>query len=66
MRSLFATALQNLAGVPSDSYGVDTLAVRTTLQNPLDDPTVLDGWQIRLDNATSTAREEDYTYAEPL
>jgi predicted metal-dependent hydrolase len=66
MRSLFRTALQYFQGLPGDFYGVDLLQVRTTLTNALDDPTVLHGWQIRLDGATPTAREEDFAYAASL
>lgn len=49
MRSLFTTALQYFVGVPHDFYGVDLLDVRTVLTNAMNDPTVLDGWKIRLD-----------------
>ncbi len=66
MRSLFRTALQYLQGVPNDYYGVDLLDVRTTLTNALNDPTVLDGWKIRLDGATPTADRTDFEYAERL
>jgi len=66
MVSLFETALQYLQGVPNDYYGVAVLDVRTRLTNALDDPTVLDGWQIRLDGDTSVAGELDYEYAESL
>ena len=66
MRSLFETALQYLHGVPKDYYGVDVLDVRTTLTNALDDPTVLEGWQIELDGERPNARAEDYAYAEGL
>ena len=66
MRSLFETALQYLHGVPSDYYGVDVAGVRTTLKNALNDPTVLDGWQIGLDGEQPEAGSEDYEYAESL
>jgi predicted metal-dependent hydrolase len=66
MRSLFETALQYLRGTPRDFYGVDVLDVRTTVTNALDDPTVLEGWQIRLDDACPRATEADYSYAEKL
>ncbi|WP_332899292.1 DUF309 domain-containing protein [Haladaptatus sp. CMSO5] len=66
MRSLFTTSLQYLQGVPHDYYGVDVLDVRTVLTNALTDPTVLHGWQIRLDDALPTAREEDFAYAQAL
>ncbi len=66
MRSLFDTALQYLHGVPRDFYGVDVLDVRTTLTDALEDPTALEGWQIRLDDATPGAREVDFEYAEGL
>ncbi|WP_207588760.1 DUF309 domain-containing protein [Halomontanus rarus] len=66
MRSLFRTALQYFQGVPRDYYGVDVLEVRTTLTNALDDPTVLEGWQIPLDGECPTAREVDFEYVEAL
>jgi len=66
MRSLFETALQYFHGVPRDYYGVDVLDVRTTLTNALDDPAVLEGWQIELDGRRPRAREEDYDYVERL
>lgn len=64
MRSLFETALQYLYDVPRDYYGVDVLNVRTTLTNALDEPTVLEGWAIRLDGETPEARQVDIEYAE--
>ena len=66
MRSLFETALQYFHGVPSDYYGVDLVDVRTTLTNALEDPTVLQGWQIALDEEYPTATEADFVYAEDL
>jgi predicted metal-dependent hydrolase len=66
MRSLFETALQYLHGTPSDYYGVDVLDVRTTLTNALNDPAVVDGWQIELDGERSEAGPEDYEYADAL
>jgi predicted metal-dependent hydrolase len=66
MRSLFETALQYLNGVPNDYYGVDVLNVRTTLTNALNNPTVLDEWQIELDGEQPVAEEDDYEYAELL
>jgi predicted metal-dependent hydrolase len=66
MRSLFRTALQYLRGTPPDFYGVDVLAVRTTLTNALGDPTAVEGWRIELDGDTPTARPEDYEYADGL
>ena len=66
MRSLFRTSLQYLEGVPRDFYGVDVLAVRTTLTNALTDPAALHGWQIRLDGEPPEARPVDYEYAEAL
>ncbi|WP_255191757.1 DUF309 domain-containing protein [Natronobeatus ordinarius] len=64
MRSLFRTALQYFHGVPRDYYGVDVLAVRTTLTNARRDPSVLEGWQIPLDGECPTARDVDYAYAD--
>lgn len=66
MRSLFETALQYLHGVPDDYYGVDVLGVRTTLTNALNDPTVLEGWQIELDGERPEAGPEDYEHAESI
>ncbi|WIV67146.1 DUF309 domain-containing protein [Natrialbaceae archaeon AArc-T1-2] len=66
MRSLFRTALQYLRDVPHDFYGVDVLEVRTTLSNALEEPTVIDGWQIRLDGTHPTPREADFEYASRL
>ena len=66
MRSLFGTALQYFRGLPRDFYGVDVLEVRTTVTNALEDPTVLHGWQIPLDDEFPTAREVDFIYAEAL
>jgi predicted metal-dependent hydrolase len=64
MRSLFETALQYLAGVPSDFYGVDVDDVRETLRAALADPTAVDGWRIALDGARPPAYPADYEYAE--
>jgi hypothetical protein len=66
MRSLFRTALQYLAGVPDDFYGVDLVEVRETISAALDDPSVLHGWKISLDDHRPTAYEVDYEYAEGL
>ncbi|RLM57284.1 DUF309 domain-containing protein [Halobellus sp. Atlit-31R] len=66
MRSLFRTALQYLRGVPDDYYGVDVHDVRRVLGAALDDSSVLDDWQIRLDGAYPTADRRDYEYAERL
>ncbi|CQH58345.1 DUF309 family protein [Halobacterium hubeiense] len=66
MRSLFRTALQYLDGVPGDYYGVDVDDVRATLRAALDDPSALDGWGIRVDDAAPTAYPADYEYVEQL
>jgi len=66
MRSLFETALQYFVGVPRNFYGVDVLDVRARLTNALTDPTVLDGWKIRLDGERPEAGPADYEYAEQL
>jgi predicted metal-dependent hydrolase len=66
MRSLFETALRYLHGVPADYYGVDVLAVKTTLTNAQTEPTLLDEWRIPLDSTHPTARPQDYSYAEDL
>ena len=66
MRSLFKTALQYLAGVPNDFYGVDILDVRTKLTNSLNNPEILDDWKIEIDGEQLEARPEDYEYIERL
>ena len=66
MRSLFRTALQYFTDTPRDFYGVDVLAVRTTLTNALGDPTVLHGWQIPLDGESPVADESDFAFVESL
>ncbi|MFB6167663.1 MAG: DUF309 domain-containing protein, partial [Haloferacaceae archaeon] len=66
MCNLFQTALEYLRGVPSDYYGVDLDDVRTTLTDALEDPTVLEGWQIELDGERPEARPEDFEHAESL
>ncbi len=66
MRSLFETALQYLHGVANDYYGVDLLAVRTTLTNALEDPAVLEGWQIEVDGESPIATDADFAYAAGL
>jgi predicted metal-dependent hydrolase len=66
MRSLFGTALQYFQGLPGDCYGVDLLEVRTVVTNALEDPAALEGWEIRLDGETPTARGVDHAYAEAL
>ena len=66
MRSLFGTALQYFGGVPDDFYGVDLADVRATMRAALDDPTVLHGWRISLDDHRPTAYDADYEYAEAL
>jgi hypothetical protein len=66
MRSLFETALQYLHEVPADYYGVDVLDVRTAVTNALSDPTVLEDWQVVLDDEQPVAGELDYEYAEGL
>ena len=66
MRSLFDTALQYLDGVPADFYGVGVADVRATLRAALKDPSVLEEWQITIDDAEPTAYPADYEYAERL
>lgn len=66
MRSLFRTALTYLDGVPADFYGVDVDDVRETLEAALVDPTVIDEWQLALDDQRPTAYDADYEYAEQL
>ena len=66
MRSLFETALDYLAGLPRDYYGVDLLDVRTTLTQALEDPTAIEGWQLELDGVVVVAEERDYAYVEAL
>ncbi len=64
MRSLFSTALQYLAGVPADFYGVDLRTIRTTLQTAITDPTTLEGWQLTVDDETPVATPADRAYLE--
>jgi predicted metal-dependent hydrolase len=66
MASLFETALQYLHGVPRDFYGVDVLAVRTTVTNAIEEPATLTGWRLTLDGETPGARTADYAYLETL
>jgi hypothetical protein len=66
MRSLFGTALQYFGGVPDDFYGVDLTDVRATMRAAHDDPSVLHGWRISLDDHRPTAYDADYEYAEAL
>lgn len=66
MRSLFGTALDYLQAVPEDFYGVNVVEIRSTVDDALDDPRVVDGWEIPLDGDTPTARPVDYEYAESL
>ena len=66
MRSLFETALQYFDGVPDDYYGVDLADVKSTLAEALEDPSVLEGWQISLDGATPVATELDFGYVESI
>ena len=66
MCSLFETALQYLADVPRDFYGVDVLDVRTVLTNALSEPAEIEGWRITLDGERPTAYEADFAYAERL
>ena len=66
MTSLFGTAETYLKGVPADYYGVDVEDVRRTIERALDDPAVLEEWEIELDGTYPTAREQDYAYAEGL
>ncbi|MFT4946374.1 MAG: putative metal-dependent hydrolase [Natronomonas sp.] len=63
MRSLFETALQYLRAPPPQFYGVDLLDVRTTITNALDDPTVLQDWQISLDETYPVAESDAYEFA---
>jgi len=66
MRSLFRTALQYLADVPEDYYGVDLVDVRTTLRQSLSEPTTIDGWQLTLDRRCPEATADDYEYVDTL
>ncbi|MEY7849745.1 DUF309 domain-containing protein [Natrarchaeobius sp. A-rgal3] len=66
MHSLFDTALQYLAGIPTDYYGVDLLEVRTVLTDALEEPDRIDDWRIPLDGVRPTARPEDYAYVDSL
>ena len=64
LRSLFRTALQYFHGLPNDMYGVELLDIRTTMTNALQDPTVVEGWQLRVDGEILEATDADYAYAE--
>lgn len=66
MRSLFETALEYLAGVPEDFYGVDVVAVRDRMRAALVDPPRIEGLQIALDDHRPEAYPADYDYAEAL
>lgn len=66
MRSLFETALQYLLSIPSAFYGVDVPEIKTTLTNAMNDPSALEGWQIRLDGERPEARRVDYEYVERI
>jgi predicted metal-dependent hydrolase len=66
MRSLFTTALEYLSDAPNDYYGVDVLAVRTAVTNALNDPSAIEGWQIRLDDGYPTADDASFEYAADL
>ncbi|ELY57484.1 DUF309 domain-containing protein [Natronolimnohabitans innermongolicus] len=66
MRSLFRTALQYLRETPRDYYGVDVLAVRTTITNALEEPYRIDDWAIPLDGNRPTADASDFAYVESL
>ena len=61
--SLFETALQYFQGVPGDFYGVDVTGVRMTVTRALEDPSVLDGWQLTLDGTVPTATPADIAFA---
>ncbi|MFB6118713.1 DUF309 domain-containing protein [Halosegnis sp.] len=66
MTSLFHTALDYLADVPDDFYGVDLADVRATLKTALGNPTALDGWRVELDGDTPGADRWDRAYADNL
>jgi len=62
MRSLFATALQYLQGVPADFYGVDLTDIRSTLNTAIKEPTLIESWQLTVDGETPTAAPKDSAY----
>jgi len=66
MRSLFETALQYLKDIPRDFYGLDLLALRTTLTNAMADPHRINGHQIELDGTIESATASDYDYLDSL
>lgn len=66
MRSLFETALDYLADLPRDFYGVDLLGVRTTVTRALEDPQAVEAWEIRIDGSAPGADDADYAYAASL
>ncbi|WP_254862866.1 DUF309 domain-containing protein [Halovivax gelatinilyticus] len=63
---LFETALQYLATVPSDFYGLDVDDVRRVAEAALSDPSVVDDWRLTIDGAQPTARPAEYDYAASL
>ena len=58
-RSLCSTALQYLAGVPSDFYGVDIPAVRAVLLRACAEPASITGQQLQVDARTPTHPEPE-------
>ena len=59
-RSLCSTALQYLAGVPADFYGVDVPGVRAVLLEACAEPSTIEGRQLRVD-ADTIGRSEPET-----
>lgn len=66
MRRLFETALQYLAAIPPDYYGVNVREIRRVLSEAQRDPSVIDSWQIQLDGDRPFAGPRDFEYAEQL
>lgn len=66
LRSLYRTALDYLEPVPDDFYGVAVDDIRGVLARALDDPSVVDDWQLTLDGTIPAAGEADHAYAAAL
>jgi hypothetical protein len=66
MRSLFRPTLQWFHGVPDDFDGIDVDDGRATLSAVLDDPRMLTGWRITVDDQHPGAYPADSEYVKRL
>lgn len=66
MRSLFQTALEYLDGIPDDFYGVTVADIHNTLHTALEEPTILDRWQIEIDGECPKATQLDWRYVHAI